>query len=284
MTAVPGAAAPAAQGPDAGIGDVGPAGDRGVEAKDAPVRLTGPKDWLVLVTVLGVLVGGAAWGVGAKLPRWISAGGLLTSPGGTFAVQSPVAGQVTDVPVRVGMRVRAGSVVARVSARGVVTAVRSPSDGDLYAVPVRAGQVVGFGSTLARGESRTRGLRLVAVLYLPAAAPAQTGVGDPVELRVPSAAVEQYGVLRGRVAAVDPVPSSAEEIADFVGDGRLAGMLAPDGVARRVVVELVRSATTVSGYAWSTRDGPPFRIVTRTMVTGDLPLPPERPLDWVLPR
>jgi multidrug efflux pump subunit AcrA (membrane-fusion protein) len=250
---------------------------------DFPVRLTSPRDWLVVLVVSAVVIGGAVWGATAELSRSVTAGGLITSPDGAFSVQSPVGGQVTDVLVSPGDRIERGARIAHVLADGVRTTVRSPADGQVFAVPARVGEVVEPGSVVIDAERGTAAQANVAVLFLPVSVPAELDVGAPVQLTVQSAPVNQFGVLRGKITSVDPVLSSRQEIADFVGDPDLATALAGTAGGRKVVVALDRSGTP-SGYLWSTRTGPPFPIASRTVVLGNLPQPPARPIEWVVPR
>lgn len=251
---------------------------------DLPLRLTSPRDWLTVLIVTAVVIGGCVWGTTARLSRSVDAGGLITSTEGAIAVQTPVGGQVTEVRVRQGERVARGSVIAVIMNEGGLSMVRAPAAGRVFSIPVHVGEVVPPGSVVVNAERGTPGERPVAVLFLPATAPAALTTGATVQLTVQSAPVNQYGVLRGRIRSVDPLLSTRQEISEFVGDSALASTVAGTGGGRRVVVELLPSARTVSGYRWSTRAGPPFTIGTRTVVVGSLPQPPERPVEWVVPR
>jgi multidrug efflux pump subunit AcrA (membrane-fusion protein) len=251
---------------------------------DLPVRLTSPRDWLTVVVVAATVIGGCVWGATAKLSRSVAAGGLITSLEGAIAVQTPVGGQITEVRARQGQRVAPGSVLAVVMNEGGLSMVRAPAAGRVFSIPVHVGEVVAPGSVVVNAERGTPDERPVAVLFLPATVPAALTAGASVQLTVQSAPANQYGVLRGRIRSVDPLLSSRQEISEFVGDPALASAVAGSGGGRRVVVELLPSARTVSGYRWSTRAGPPFTIGTRTVVVGALPQPPERPVEWVVPR
>ena len=253
------------------------------EDGDSPVRLTSPRDWLVVAVVVAVVIGGAIWVTTAKLARSVKASGLITAQAGAFAVQTAVGGEVTEVLVRPGDRVERGSRLARIVSNGVGTTVRSPVEGRVFSVPARVGEVVTPGSVVVNAEHGTSSDALVAVLFLPATVPATLPVGEQVQLTVQTAPVNQYGVLRGRILSVDKALSTRQEVAEFVGDADLAASLAGTGGGRRVVVGLDKSKTP-SGYRWSTKDGPPFAIPSRTILVGNLPQPPARPIEWVMPK
>jgi multidrug efflux pump subunit AcrA (membrane-fusion protein) len=250
-----------------------------------PVRLTSPRDWLAAIVVAAVVIGGCVWGTTAELSRSVDAGGVITSPQGAFPIQTPYGGQITEMTVRPGDRVARGTRIAKVvNESGQLFVVRSPAAGRVFSVAVQVGEVVPAGKAMMSAEHRNPDDRPSAVLFVPATVPVTLKIGTPIQLTVPSAPRDQYGVLQGRVKSVDPLLSTRKEIADFVGDSDIAAAVGATGSGRRVVVELLPSPKTVSGYKWSTATGPPFTIGSRTMVIGTLPQPPERPIEWVIPK
>jgi len=256
-----------------------------VEALDLPVRLTRPRGWIVLAALAAVVIGGGSWMYAGSLPRTVTGRGLLTSAQGSFGIQSAVTGQVTAVPVKRGSVVRKGETVAVLSDDGRSVAVRSPARGRIFSLSARVGQVVELGNTLAVAErTGTDDDHVVAVLYLSAATAASVRPGGAVDLSVESAPAVPFGVLRGRITSVEQFASKSQDVADFLGDADLAQTLTAGASVRKVVVDLNRSPDTVSGYAWSTRAGPPFKIGTRTVVTGAVEQPDVRPIDWIIPR
>jgi hypothetical protein len=253
------------------------------EALDLPVKLTSPRGWIVLVTLAAVVLGGGTWAFGGSLPRAIDARGQLTSRQGIFAIKTVAAGQVVEVFVKRGSSVKKNAPVAVVTDGRSRRLVRSPAKGRIFSL-TQVGEVVQVASTLAVAERVDAAANwLVAVLYLPATQGAGVAPGDTVDLTVDSAPVAVFGVLRGRVASVDQLVSSRTDVADFLGDAGLAQALAA-GPARRIVVELVASTQTASGYEWSTKAGPPFRLGSWTGVVGAIAQPPLRPAQWVFPR
>ena len=256
------------------------------DALDLPVRLTRPRGWIVIGVLVAVMLVGGAWASTAKLPRTVDAVGMLTTEEGSFAIQTVASGQVTDVFVKPGDEVQRDTVVARIDNGTSTTRVRAASAGRLFSVPIRVGQVVVAGSTMAVAEHHDGNAqkdKLVAVIYLPGSTLAAVQPGDTVTLDVAAAPAARFGVLRGRVESVDPLVSTRADVADFIGDEGLAELVTSAGTARRVVVELSTS-TTPSGYQWSQKTGPPFRIGSRTGVRATIQLTPTRPIDWMLPQ
>ncbi|MFJ1565685.1 ABC transporter transmembrane domain-containing protein [Streptomyces erythrochromogenes] len=121
---------------------------------------------------------------------------------------------------------------------------------------------------------------LVAVLYVPGGSGPAIPVGATVDLSVQSVPRQQFGMLRGRVTEVGRAPLTQAQIAGFLGDGGLAEQFSRHGGPVAVVVRLERSASTTSGYRWSSADGPPYAVDSRTPVSGAVHLAAQRPVDW----
>ena len=124
---------------------------------------------------------------------------------------------------------------------------------------------------------------LVAVLYAQGGGASSIPVGAAVDLTVPTVPTQRYGVLRGRVLAVGRVPQTQAQITGFLGDAQLGAQFTAKGQPVTVVVQLDRSSATKSGYRWSSTDGPPYAVDSRTLLSGAVHLSAQHPIDWVLP-
>lgn len=250
---------------------------------DAPAALARPRAWLGLVVVGVLVVAGGVWAVTAELPHRVAGVGILTHPQGSFALRSPVSGQITGVFVSPGSTFPAGAPLFSVEVAKRPQVVKAITGGRAIAVLGKLGQVVTTGTDLAEVE-RIDGHddQLVAVLYLQATDSAQVRRGSAVDLAVRSAPAQQYGVLRGVVTSISQFGESKQQITDFVGDPQLGEQFSLQGQPQKVVVRLLRAATP-SGYQWSTQSGPPYRIDSRTLVDAAVYLAPLKPIDWVMP-
>ncbi|OIK25993.1 HlyD family efflux transporter periplasmic adaptor subunit [Streptomyces malaysiense] len=254
---------------------------------DSPVRLARPRAWMVLALVAAILAGGLVWSYQGELARSVDVPGILTHPQGVSKVESPQSGMVSNVYVDVGAVVAKGApVLSLVEPQGGTQVVRAPFAGRAIALLVADGQYVSAGATFMTVE-RTDGKndRMVAVLFAPAAKAGMLKVGDRVDMDVASAPAQAFGLLRGKVTAVDPFPQTEQQILDFLGGNQLlATQLLSKGGPVRITVDLEPDAKLSSGYRWTTASGPPFRINSWTQVTGIGRLPGERPIDWLLPK
>ncbi|UUN30323.1 HlyD family efflux transporter periplasmic adaptor subunit [Streptomyces sp. FIT100] len=285
------------------------------EEIDLPVRFARPQGWLVLAVTVAVMVGASFWSAYGSVSSTVSVPGILTHGQGSYVLQSPVAGQVTEVLAEEGKQLPAGAPLLKVRTataggerqdetaddtqqggsggeenggekgeENSDTVVRTIAAGRVTALVATIGAVVTTGANVAVLERvEDAGAPLMAMLYLPAGNGTAVPEGARVDLAVQSVPAQQYGVLRGTVKAVGRSSQSAQQIAGFLGDGQLAEQFSQQGRPVPVLVELNRSSRTKSGYRWSSQDGPPFAIGSMTLATGSVHLADQRPIDWLLP-
>ncbi|MFC5804595.1 HlyD family efflux transporter periplasmic adaptor subunit [Streptomyces formicae] len=281
------------------------------EEIDLPVRFARPQGWLVLAVTVVAMAAASFWSVHGSVSSTVSVPGILTHAQGSYVLQSPVAGQVTEVLAEEGEQLPAGAPLLKVrtaaegserqgeAADGAQqgesggeekgeqtsgTVVRTIAAGRVTALVATIGAVVTTGANVAVMERvDDAGAPLMAMLYLPAGNGTALPEGARVDLTVQSVPAQQYGVLRGTVKDVGRTSQSAQQIAGFLGDGQLAEQFSQQGRPVPVLVELDRSSRTKSGYRWSSQDGPPFAIGSMTLATGSVHLADQRPIDWLLP-
>ncbi|MFJ7956292.1 HlyD family efflux transporter periplasmic adaptor subunit [Streptomyces sp. NPDC096319] len=254
------------------------------EELDVPVRFARPQGRLVLAVTLVVMAAAGFWALTGTVTSKVSAPGLLTHAEGTYLLQSPVAGQVTEVLADEGRTVAPGASVLTVRTERGDRPVRAVAGGRVTVLHARLGSIVTTGADVATVERVTDPKApLVAVLYPTGDTAATLRVGAAVDLGVQSAPRDRFGVLRGRVAAVGSTPQTQDRLRSFLGDPGLAARFARQGDPVAVLVTLDRSPATASGYAWSSADGPPQAPASGTPVIGSVHLAAQRPVDWLLP-
>ncbi|MGP2437840.1 HlyD family efflux transporter periplasmic adaptor subunit [Streptomyces sp. JW3] len=251
---------------------------------DLPVRFARPQGWLVLSVTVLAMAAASVWAVTGSVAATVDAPAVLTHNQGSYLLQSPVAGQVTAVVARPGQRLGAGAPVLKVRTAEGETVVRTVDAGRVSALAATVGQIIRTGADVAAVEKVAHADDpLYATVYVPAENAAAIPAHAAVDLTLQSVPAQQYGVLRGRVTAVDRAAQSAQQISAFLGDSRLGEQFTQDGRPVAVTVSLDRSAATESGYAWSSEDGPPFALSSLTLGTGSVRLAGQHPVDWLLP-
>lgn len=255
------------------------------EEIDLPVRFARPQGMLVLTVTVLVVLAASFWAVTGSLSSTVGAPAILTHAQGSYVLQSPVAGQVTDVLAEEGARVPANAPLVKVrTAQGSSTVVRTIAAGRLTTLVATIGAVITTGADVAAVE-RVAGPDdpLMAMVYVPADGASAVPVGATVDLTVQSVPTQRYGVLRGRVKSVGRTAQTRQRITGFLGSGQLGEQFSQQGQPVAVLVRLDPSSRTTSGYAWSSADGPPYTVDSMTLATASIHLAEQHPIDWLLP-
>ncbi|WP_328979682.1 HlyD family efflux transporter periplasmic adaptor subunit [Streptomyces canus] len=254
------------------------------EELDLPVRFARPQGWLVMSVTVVVMAAASVWAVTGSVASTVSAPAILTHGQGSYILQSPVAGQVTQVIAKEGTQLPANSPVLKVRTSEGDTVVRTVAAGRLTALAATIGQIISTGANVAAVEKVAHASDpMYATVYVPAENAASIPENAAVDLTVSSVPTQEYGVLRGHVKSVDRSAQSAQQIAAFLGDSQLGEQFTKDGRPVAVLVRLDKSKSTKSGYRWSSAEGPPFTLTSMTVASGSIRLADQRPVDWLLP-
>ncbi|TLQ42704.1 HlyD family efflux transporter periplasmic adaptor subunit [Streptomyces marianii] len=126
------------------------------EEIDLPVRFARPQGWLVLTVTVIVMVAAAFWAINGSISSTVRGPGILTHARGSYVLQSPVAGQVTEVLAAEGENLPAGAPLLRVSTSGTRgEGDGEPTDGDRSdGTGSGSGADSGTGDAVGDGDSR----------------------------------------------------------------------------------------------------------------------------------
>ena len=97
--------------------------------------------------------------------------------------------------------------------------------------------------------------------------------------------VKKYGQMLVRVEKVWSFPVSTKEILRIVGNSNLVSFLLKGSQESpiQVVLRPVKDLRTISGYAWTSEKGPPFRIATGTVGKITIRTEARRPIEYIFP-
>lgn len=85
------------------------------EPLDSLLRVTAPREWMVLCALAIALLSVAAWVIWGNIEQRVAATCILAMPGQRQAIIAPESGTVVEVLVRTGERVERGQRVARIN-------------------------------------------------------------------------------------------------------------------------------------------------------------------------
>lgn len=171
-----------------------------------------------------------------------------------------------------------GQLEEQLAALSVVT---SPYTGRVLEVAVSAGDVVGPGMPLIRLETFDKPIE--ALVYIPAADGKKVKEGMQVRVSPTTVKTEEYGFMIGVVKSVSEFPVSRQAMVNTLGDETLAQQLGGKQAPIEVVASLIEDESTPSGFRWSSSSGPPSKVFTGTIATGQVVVEEKRPISLVLP-
>jgi len=277
---------------------------RSSEFSGQPVDVTTNISWVLVIAVTVLVSGFLYWGFFGTVDVQLKARGILVSSGGFSKIYSTGEGRVYDISVKQGDHVRKGDIIARIDRPDIVNEILlleqkasdmaegtekrelekqlealkerlrqesyvvSSESGNAVEVLVQKGQFIEKGQELVKVERTGETVKdLVAVLYYPVDEGKRIKSGMACRLVPSTINKEQYGFLLGTVVSVSEYPLTEKAIADFTGSTEF-GELFAQRVVLEVLVDLIPSEKTASGYTWSSPDGPPVEIESGTVCDG----------------
>lgn len=274
------------------------------ELANKPVDITTKTSWLILIGLLILFLGLIYWGFFGTIDVTTSSRGLLVSSGGFAYVYSSTEGTLYDISFDIGDQIVEGDVVARVDKSDIVREINTlqkaldesetPEKMKQHAqminllkeqlkkesqiLTVESGKItdkyVQKGQYIRKGDillkiSRTGEMvkDLIGVLYYPVVEGKTIEAGMECRL-VPSITnKETYGFLKGIVVSVSEFPITEKAIADFTGSQKFAELFSKDAVLE-VIIDLIPSPETPSGYQWTSSQGPEIELEAGTICDG----------------
>lgn len=162
-------------------------------------------------------------------------------------------------------------IIAGVSGRVLEMQV---SKGDIY----QAGSVI---CTIAEESEQTDTLE--AVLYVPVEQGKKIIPGMEVNISPSTVQKEESGFMLGNVVSVSEYPASTQGMMLTLGNADLVRQLSGNSSPIEVRVKMIMDSSTVSGYKWSTPQGPSLVIDGGTFCTGEVKIEQKRPISMVMP-
>jgi hypothetical protein len=94
---------------------------------------------------------------------------------------------------------------------------------------------------------------------------------------------EEYGYMIGKVSAVGYFPATSEDVTRTFENEALAHAMMSAGPVTEVLVDLVTSPATQSGYQWSSPKGPPDSITSGAVSSVEIVTRAQHPIELVIP-
>ncbi len=158
------------------------------------------------------------------------------------------------------------------------------ASGRVLEMRVKKGDIVQAGGAVCTiSEEKDQSESLEAAVYVPVGQGKKITPGMEVNISPSTVKKEEHGFMLGNVVSVSKYPASAQGMMLTLGNSELVQQLSGNDAPIEVRVKLVMDSTTISGYKWSTPEGPPIVIDEGTFCLGEVKVEENRPISMVIP-
>ena len=288
---------------------------------DKLMSVTSLKSWLILLAVGIIIISALIWGITGTLFTRVDADGVLVNEGGVVTIPALSSGCVLDIRIKTGDIIAKGDIIARIEQKELVDSINlfiqkinkakegkqdisqlemdlanqqkklkndsyiiAQDEGRITEVHIKRGEYVTQGSSVAVVSKEGQSIKnLVAVLYVPLEYGKQLSEGMETNIYPSIVKKEEFGYMLGRVLSVSEYPATEKNIFSLVGSQGMAANFLSGGAVLEVIVDLLPSKDTPSGFKWSTLAGPPLKIESGTICKGSIIVQKVRPIEMLLP-
>jgi HlyD family secretion protein len=171
------------------------------------------------------------------------------------------------------------SLIKDMEYRGIV---KSDFSGRVLEAKVSEGAEVTPGSRIISLDLMGGNLR--AVLYVSIGhGGKKVKPGMPIQISPRDIKREQYGSMLGEVRSISPYPATPEAMLNVLRNEGLVKEFAQGGPAIAIYADLLADPATISGFKWTSREGPPFKMDLGRVVLGEVVVGEQRPISLVIP-
>lgn len=161
--------------------------------------------------------------------------------------------------------------------------IRASTDGVIVQLSTDVGDVVSPDIDLVIIMNPQNYEDYIVNLYVPFSYNEPIKEGMVVDLEPFSVDHNLYGWLKGKVIEADQYISSSYSILNDVEDPELVSLIEANGPVYKVVVSLTVDTETESGFQWSNKSGPPYKILPGQMSLGYVHVKNKAPIDYLIP-
>ena len=163
------------------------------------------------------------------------------------------------------------------------TQIRTLVSGEVIQMDMSFGDVVDPGTALATIEIPSNYDNYKLNLYVPFTSNAIISKGMNVDIEPFTVDRNLYGWMKGTVVEVNKFVSSDESLASALANNALVKLVSEKGPVYEVIVKLNTDSKTVSGFAWSNKKGPPFKVNVGTLCRAYVDVKNKAPIDYLIP-
>lgn len=163
------------------------------------------------------------------------------------------------------------------------TEIRSEHGGQILDLAVVPGQVVNAGAPLGSLEIEDDSRQLLSVTYFEVADGKQIGPETVLQITPSTVQREDYGGILAQIQSISPLPPTQESALALLGSADLTQGLLGQTPKIEVRAQLSPDPSTVSGYQWSSSQGPALTLTPGTTTSVRATVDRRAPISFLLP-
>ncbi len=232
------------------------------EQLDKALTVTSPMSWLALIAVTVMIIVTIIWSIVGTIPVTVTTKGIVAAPVSTNAVFAKESGKVDAVLVSPGALITVNTPILQYrTGNGDVGTLLSDQTGTVTDIRIKEGDEIRAGSPVIRFSPYlpTNGNQVV-VCYVKYSDSNKIKPAMEANVFLSAFDSQTYGHMRARVVCIDSYASDESEIAFVTGQAgnRVASSFQDNGAVVAVTCELLPDSAenrTVSGFWWSNAKG-----------------------------
>lgn len=264
------------------------------------------KSWIAVATVLVILFTTVVWGVLGTMRLRENVSGVLVKSGKIINIYATDDSVLLDFSLQPEQYVESNQVVARIEQTELVdeinmmisqnaplseiekkreeltskSQIKTSDAGRVVDVYVRVGDHVTKGTKLAAISKEAQGAKaLECLLYVTMEQSKHIAKGMSANVYPSSFSRKEYGAMLGTVTYVSEHPVTYQYMFDTLGSEELAREFLKGGVCYEVRLSLVASEDTMTGYRWTSSQGPNKKFGNLTLCDATIATKSLRPVD-----
>jgi HlyD family secretion protein len=159
--------------------------------------------------------------------------------------------------------------------------VTAPVTGTVVEVSTKPGAAVNTGDGVVTIKEAGGHLDMAAYLPVTTSKTAEPGMLALVSPTTVETSI--YGSIRGHIISVSNLPISKAGVTDELANSTVVQQMLQSGPVISARVSLDLDQSTVSGLAWTSSQGPPFKISAGSMASVGVTVMRDKPVDLVVP-
>lgn len=191
-------------------------------------------------------------------------------------------------PVAVALRKQLEEAIERIDElerKNLGLDIFSSVDGQILELSITPGDIIQPGQLVAwLNLPLEPGETYLCYAYLPVADGEKVKVGMGAEIKLANVDAEVYGYLLGSIEHVSTFAISDHEMIQRIRNPQLVQYLKQgNSTVTSAIIKPYANLKTISGYQWSSAEGPPYQIRPGTTANVNITLEIRRPISYLFP-